>query len=119
MNNRDSAVETYFASLNVDDRQILSRIRVLIKQEVPSATESIAYGMPAFKYKAKPLMYYAAFKDHYSIFPTSGPIAELDKQLKPYKTAKGTVQFTRQNPLPEDIIKQLLRVRVDQIDSRL
>lgn len=109
--------DQYLAEQSEANRQELNRIRQLVIQLVPEAEESISYGMPAFKYKGKPLLYYAAFKDHLSVFPTSGPISEIEDQLKEFKTGKGTVSFTLKNPLPDSIIEKLVMVRVAQIES--
>ena len=109
--------DQYLAEQSTANRQELTRIRRLVRKLVPKAEESISYGIPAFKYKDKPLIYYAAFKDHLSVFPTSGPIAELENQLSEYKTGKGTISFTLAKPLPDSIIEKLVMVRVAQIDS--
>lgn len=111
-------IDDYLQQLNESDRAELQRVRKLIQQTVPEAEETISYGMPTFKYKGKPLMHFAAFKDHLSIFPTAEPIAELQDQLKEFATGKGTLQYTVQKPIPNELIKQLLEIRVAFIDSK-
>lgn len=111
-------VTKYLHQLPPSERAALERIRNVIKELVPQAEESIAYMMPAFKYKNKPLVYYAAFKDHLSIFPTPGPAETLHAKLKEYKTSKGTIQFTLDTPLPDELLKELLLTRVAEIDSK-
>ncbi len=110
-------VEGYLNNLEPPQKVELERIRALIKKETPGAQESISYQMPAFKYKGKPLIYYGAFKDHMSIFPTSGPIAELEKDLEEFSTAKGTLKFTLDKPIPDEIIKKLVQTRIKQIEK--
>ena len=111
-------VQEYLNKLEPPKKIELERIRALIKQEVPEAEESISYQMPAFKLSGKPLIYYAAFKNHFSIFPTSGPITELTKELKPFQTTKGTIKFSLEKPLPDELIKKILQTRIKQINQK-
>jgi uncharacterized protein YdhG (YjbR/CyaY superfamily) len=108
-------IDEYLANVDAPKKAALEHIRKLVHQVVPEAEESISYGMPAFKYKGKPLIYFAAFADHLSIFPTSTPIAELKDKLEEFKTGKGTIQFTLEKPVPDALIKELLAVRVADI----
>jgi uncharacterized protein YdhG (YjbR/CyaY superfamily) len=106
-----SVIDDYLSNVPEPHKSELERIRQIVKQVVPEAQETISYGMPAFKYKNKPLIYFAAFKNHMSIFPTSGPTEELKDKLKSYKTSKGTIQFTVDKPLPESLITDILLIR--------
>lgn len=108
-------VDTYLSNVEPKQKAELERIRRIVRQTVPDAIESIGYGMPAFKYKGQPLVYYAAFKDHMSLFPTSGPTEVLKAQLKDFKVSKGTIQFTLEKPLSEKLIKEILAARLNQI----
>jgi uncharacterized protein YdhG (YjbR/CyaY superfamily) len=93
----------------------LNKIRATIRSVVPpEATEGISYGMPAFKYKG-PLMGYAAFAKHCSLFPMSGSVIEaFQDDLKGYHTSKGTIQFAMDKPLPAALVKKLVRARIAQ-----
>jgi uncharacterized protein YdhG (YjbR/CyaY superfamily) len=84
---------------------------------VPEATESISYAIPTFKYKNQPLLYYAAFKDHMSLFPTPGPAEQLDEKLADYKVSKGTIKFTLENPLSDLLITDIVHARLAEIDK--
>lgn len=110
-----TTIDEYLSELGEAENKELSRLRGIIKKEVPEAEESISYEMPAFKYKGKPLIYFAVFKNHLSIFPTPGPIEDLAERLKPYETGKGTLQYKLEEPFPEDLLKQILQVRLKQI----
>ncbi len=68
-----TAVDQYLTTVPKPKKQELERIRAIVRKVAPEAIELISYMMPAFKYKNKPLVYYAAFKEHLSLFPTSGP----------------------------------------------
>lgn len=83
----------------------------------PEATEAISYGIPAFQYKGT-LIWYAAFSDHCSLFPTAAVIREFKDELKAYKTAKGTIQFPVDKPLPATLVKKLVKARVAQVERK-
>ena len=112
-----SVIDDYLANIQPAQKVALEHVRFVIKQTVPDAEETIGYGMPAFKYKNKPLMYFAAFTNHMSIFPTAGPAEALKDKLAGFTTSKGTVQFTLEKPLPDELITELLRLRTATIDD--
>ena len=86
-------VDEYFAGVPEPARSTLYQMRAAIRSAVPpDATESISYRIPAFQYNG-PLLWYAAFSDHCSLFPTAAVIAAFKKELKGFTTSKGTVQF--------------------------
>lgn len=108
-------IDEYLSNMQPDQLASFEHIRALVHRIAPDGTESISYGMPAFKYQGKPLLYVGAFKDHMSLFPTSGPIEAMKDQLVGFTVAKGTIQFTPDKPIPDEIITQLLRIRIAQI----
>ena len=71
--------------------------------------------MPTFKYNGRPLLYYAGFKDHMSIFPTPEPAEILRDKLKGYKISKGTIQFTLKNPMPDKLLLEIVHLRLADI----
>ena len=90
---------------------------MLFRSAPAEATEAIAYGMPAFKYKGS-LVGYAAFAEHCSFFPMSGTlVADFARELQAYKTSKGTIQFALDKPLPAALVKKIVRARVAQNES--
>jgi uncharacterized protein YdhG (YjbR/CyaY superfamily) len=110
-----TAIDTYLETVTPQQKEALERIRTIVQQAVPNAEETISYGMPAFKYNGQPLVYYAAFKDHMSLFPTSGPTKVLKDKLQAFTVSKGTIQFTLEKPLPEALIREILDVRLTEI----
>ena len=93
-------------------------MRAAIRSVVPrDATETISYGIPAFKHKGV-LVWFAAFSDHCSLFPTGAVIEAFKKELKGFPTTKGTIQFLLDKPLPIALIKKIVRARVAQAKSR-
>ncbi|VVB75022.1 Uncharacterised protein [Candidatus Tiddalikarchaeum anstoanum] len=113
MKDKSSDVDKYINSLPKEKRIILTKLRKIIKTAAPKTTEKISYGIPTFDYNGRHLIGYAAFKDHYSLFPmNSALIQKLKNELKEYKTAKGTIQFTKEKPLPTPLIKKIVKERM-------
>src|SRR5438270_8436932 len=106
-------VEEYSAASPEPARSTLKHIRAVIKSVVPKeTTEVISYGIPMFKYNGM-LVGYAAFKNHCSLFPTgSGVIEKIEKELKGFATSKGTIQFPSDKPLPDALLKMIVKTRV-------
>jgi uncharacterized protein YdhG (YjbR/CyaY superfamily) len=108
-------VDEYLANLPEPARSTLTHIRAVIKSVVPKeATEVISYRIPMFKFNGM-LVGYAAFAKHCSLFPTgSGVIEKFAKELKGYKTSKGTIQFPSDKPMPEALLKKIVKQRVKE-----
>ena len=105
-----SMIDEYLSQVTPAQKAELERVRNIVKEVVPEATEGISYGIPAFKFKGKYLVGFAAFKDHMSIFPGAMPIDLLKNKLGSYTISKGTIQFTLENSLPEALIKEILTI---------
>ena len=110
-------VDEYLDKLPPNVRTVLEKLRSTIKSAAPKAEEVISYGMPGYKYKG-PLVYFAAFSNHCSFFPGSSQIIKLYDELKSFKTAKGTIQFTIDKPLPAVIVKKIVRARMLENEAR-
>lgn len=106
-------VDEYLAGVPEPACSTLKHIRKVIQSVVPKeTTEVISYRIPMFKYRGM-LVGYAAFKDHCSLFPTgSGVIKQFEKELKGYSTNKGTIRFPSDQPLPDALLKKIVKVRV-------
>lgn len=106
-------VEAYLAEVPEPARSTLEKVRAMIRAAVPKeATECLSYGMPAFRYKGA-LVGYAAFKDHCSFFPMSASLLDdFAEDVEPYRTAKGTLQFAQNKPLPAALVKKMVKARV-------
>jgi len=106
-------VDEYLANIPEPARSTLKHVRAVIKSVVPKETaEVISYRIPMFKFNGM-LVGYAAFKTHCSLFPTgSGVLDRFEKELKGYRTSKGTIQFPPDKPLPDSLIKKIVKARV-------
>lgn len=107
-------VEEYFASVPEGVRNKLEKIRQIIKEEAPEAQEVLSYQMPAFKLNGRILIYYAAWKEHIGFYPYPSAMAEFNKELVKYKTAKSTVRFPLDKPIPFDLISKIIKYRVKE-----
>ena len=107
------SVDEYLAGVPEPACSTLKHVRAVIRSVVPAeTTEVISYGIPMFKYKGM-LVGYAAFKNHCSLFPTgSGVIKKFEKELKGFATSKGTIQFPSDRPLPDGLVKKIVKTRV-------
>ncbi len=107
-----TSIDEYIADFPVEIQSLLNDVRSTIKQAAPDAEESIGYGMPAFKTHGKPLVYFAAFKNHIGFYATPTGHAEFAKELSKYKQGKGSVQFQIDQPMPLELISQIVEFRV-------
>jgi len=111
-------VDAYLAGVPEPARSTLTKMRAAIRSAVPpGATETISYGMPAFKHKGV-LVWFAAFSKHCSLFPTASVIEAFQNELKGFSTSKGTIHFPTDKPLPTALVKKLVKTRVAQIESK-
>jgi uncharacterized protein YdhG (YjbR/CyaY superfamily) len=110
-----STVEEYIAGFPPEQQGVLEEVRALIRSEAPEAVETISYAIPTFDLAGKHLCHYAAFKGHLSFFPTGKGADAFADELKAYKGGRGTVQFPYGRPLPEDLIRRMVRHRVAQV----
>ena len=105
-------VDEYILDFPEDIQSLLNLVRSTIQQAAPEAEESIGYGMPAYKTNGKPLVYFAAFKNHIGFYATPTGHAEFAKELSKYKQGKGSVQFPIDQPMPLKLITQIVEFRV-------
>ncbi len=111
-------VEEYLTRVPPKFRTALQRLRKTIKGAAPDAEEVISYQMPAFRQDGM-LVYYAAFKDHCSLFVAgAGVRRQFSAELKPFETGKGTLRFTPERPLPDELVIRIVKARVAENATR-
>jgi uncharacterized protein YdhG (YjbR/CyaY superfamily) len=110
-------VNDYIAHADKDKQTLLQELRGIVQSTVKDVEESIAYGMPAYSWKGKPLFYFAAMKGHLGLYPTPGPIVTCKELLRDYSTSKGCVRVPYGVKLPKALIVKLLKERIKEIRS--
>jgi len=114
-----AGVEDYLAALPADRRAAMETLRQAIRAAAPEATEVIAYQMPAFRAHGQFLVSYAAFTNHYSLFPASQAVVEaLGEELTPHLAGKGTIRFPAAAPIPAPLVTRIVEVRLAENAAR-
>jgi len=106
----------YLASLPSSVRTRMKTVRDIVRTVAPDAVEVFSYGIPGFKLDGKPLVWYAAFKHHTSLYPMTASIRKTHATaLKNYKMSTGTVQFPLDEPLPVALVQRLVKARLAEL----
>jgi uncharacterized protein YdhG (YjbR/CyaY superfamily) len=112
----NAKVRAYFASQPSNVRRTLKKLREAIRSVAPGATEQFSYGIPGFRLNGKPLVWYAGWKSHTSMYPIGASIRRaLKDDLEGYETSKGTVRFPLAEPLPIKLVRRLVKARVAEL----
>ncbi len=106
-----SSIDEYIESFPKETQEILTKLRVVIKDAAPNAEEKISYRMPTFYQKGN-LVHFAAYKKHIGFYPAPSGIQAFKNELSAYKGAKGSVQFPIDKPMPYQLIDKIVRFRV-------
>jgi len=114
----DERVNQYIDEQKSPQREILQQLRKLIQKVAPLATESMSYGVPAFKLNGGNLILYAAFTNHVGIYPEPETIKVFAKELSSYETAKGTIKFKLDKPIPYGLIEKIIKYRIGRVFNK-
>lgn len=106
-------IDTFIAGFPKDTQKILEQLRSTIRKTAPKAEEKIAYGIPTFTFHGN-LVHFSAFKSHIGFYPAPSGIQAFKRELSIYKSAKGSVQFPLNKPLPIDLICKIVKYRVNE-----
>jgi uncharacterized protein YdhG (YjbR/CyaY superfamily) len=113
--NKRISVDQYISQQPSTTKTILETLRTLIKTTCPDAVESISYGMPAYKFHKKPLIYFAGYDHHIGIYATPSANVAFAQELSGYKQGKGSIQFPLGQPLPLDLIEKMITFKMEEI----
>jgi uncharacterized protein YdhG (YjbR/CyaY superfamily) len=106
--------EAYIDSFPTFTKEILLKIHQLIKQNAPHSEEDFSYGMPAYKTNGKPLVYFAAYKNHIGFYATPTGHEAFKEKLSAYKQGKGSVQFPLNQAIPYSLIEEIIKFRIEE-----
>ncbi|MGI9087496.1 MAG: iron chaperone [Chthoniobacterales bacterium] len=106
-------IDEYIARFPPGVQERLRQVRATIRKAAPAAEETISYQMPAFRLEGN-LVYFAAFKHHLGLYPRTSAIAKFQKELAKYQSAKGSVKFPHEQPLPLGLIRQMVKFRAQE-----
>lgn len=112
-------VDEYIAAQPEAVQNTLGRVRATIRKAVPAAEELISYNMPTYKLGGERLLYFAVWKQHYSIYAaTKQVVAAFREELAPYKIEKGTIRFPLSEPVPVKLIGRIVKFRAKKVAGR-
>lgn len=113
---RAATIDAYLAEVDDDKRAALEALRGAIRAAAPAAEEGFSYGLPAFRLNRRPLVAFGAAAGHCALYPLSPAVIEAHKSaLASYDTAKGTIRFTPERPLPAALIRAIVEARLREI----
>ncbi len=113
----DATIDDYIASFPEEVQTILGEVRRTIREAAPDAVESISYQIPTYKLNGKPLIYFAGWKHHISIYPLPSGDDSFEAELDQYRSGKGTAKFPLDQPIPYDLIRKMVELHVARIGS--
>jgi uncharacterized protein YdhG (YjbR/CyaY superfamily) len=107
-------IDEYIASCPAEVQNILQQIRQTIREAAPEATEKISYQMPAFAMNGRTLVYFAAWKKHIGFYPHGSKLEPLAAELEGFTRSKGAIQFPLEQPMPLELIQNIVRLRLEE-----
>ncbi|HEV2992372.1 MAG TPA: DUF1801 domain-containing protein [Candidatus Angelobacter sp.] len=113
------SIDEYIASRPETIQDVLRQVRRIIRKALPKAEEVISYQIPAYRLHSKVVLYFAGWKNHYSLYPASGHLVEAFKEdLARYELSKGTIRFPLSEPIPAKLIGQIAKFRAKEAAER-
>ncbi len=110
-------IDEYISTFPKETAKILQQVRMAVRKGAPKTEETISYGMPAFRYKGKIIIYFAGYKSHIGLYATPTAHVAFQNELSTYKQGRGSVQFPIDQPMPLDLIKSIVMFKVKQQDE--
>jgi uncharacterized protein YdhG (YjbR/CyaY superfamily) len=112
-----NSIDEYIGSFPPEIQKILQMIRYTVKKAAPEALETIKYGMPTFTLHGN-LIHFGAYKNHIGLYPAPKSDEKLKKELSVFKTEKSTIRFPLDKPIPPDLIKRIIKIKVKETEEK-
>jgi uncharacterized protein YdhG (YjbR/CyaY superfamily) len=113
------SIDDYIAAQPEHIQITLERLRGIIRKAMPKAEQAISYQIPAYKLHGSPVLFFAGWKKHTSLYPATGAlVAAFKKELAPYKVSKGTIGFPLSEPIPARLIERIAKFRAKEAEER-
>jgi uncharacterized protein YdhG (YjbR/CyaY superfamily) len=112
-----ATIDEYLEQFPEDVKAILSSLRATIREVVPEAVETISYQIPTYKLDGRRLVYFAGWKNHVAMYPVPEGPDEFNKRLAPFKGAKSSIRFPIGQPVPYDLVKQIVALRIKELEK--
>jgi uncharacterized protein YdhG (YjbR/CyaY superfamily) len=107
------SVEAYISDQSAEAQKMLKKIRKIVRTEAPDAEEFMSYGLPSYRLH-RMLVYFGAFKNHYSLVAMPSGVKHFSNRLKKYKCSKSTIQLAYDEPMPTALITSIVRFRIKE-----
>jgi len=111
------SIDQYISSFPISTQNILKELRAIVRESAPTASEKISYQMPTF-FQNGNLVYFAAYENHIGFYPGASVIHAFESELRNYKTGKGSIQFPIDQPIPLELIKKIVKFRVEENSAK-
>src|SRR5438874_13817834 len=112
-------IDEYLAGVSADQQIALEKLRKTIHAVAPRVEECISYGIPAFRLNGRSLVFFAAWANHYALYPgSSATLKKFRNELRDFQTSKGTIRFSPGNPLPVPLVRKLVKARIAENNNK-
>jgi uncharacterized protein YdhG (YjbR/CyaY superfamily) len=111
------SIDQYISNFPISTQKILEELRAIIRESAPAASEIISYQIPTF-FQNGNLVHFAAYENHIGFYPGASVIQAFGNELRNYKTAKGSIQFPIDQPIPLELIKKIVKFRVEENSAK-
>ena len=112
-----SVVDAYVAGFPEPTRSVLAELRNLVRAAIPTAAETMAYGIPTFDLHDKHVVHVAGYAHHVGLYPTPNGMEAFEAELAPFRSGKGTARFPLDAPLPADLIRRIVAFRIGEVEA--
>jgi len=111
-----TTVDGYIASRPVAVQKMLNQLRRIVRKALPGAEETISYQIPAYKLQGSTVLFFAGWKEHYSLYPANNRfVAAFKDELAPYELSRGTIKFSLSEPIPKTLITRIAKFRAKEV----